>query len=1453
LTITLVGTAGATASSGSPVLTLPTGISFGDAAGFIGICSNANTLTPPAGYTVRSGWPKDGGSARFYTWVKDAVTASDSGTSVTFTHTGNKAVVACFVLHSGNGFPADWTDDLDFTGHAVTGTSYVTSSSTSTAAGDWGVAAFGIRGTGPFSDWTAASGLTERQDLTVSGSGAVGLHLCDSDGSIGAASTVWGPFTESNLSTSNGGGLTWLVKENATGGGGGGGGGGGTVFPRLGVWYARTGLSWPAAMAHAEDTYGPFQGHRSIYYPAGSLPIGTEVENAFDAGRDIHVFWKPWDSAGGSWADTDAGGYDTEIDAVAADVIALCSGTGRKIRLGLHHEPENDTTGASGNFSYAAYRGMWQQVRTRFDSAGASQYVTWVLSFMNSHTNPGNNPTGPGQNMIDLWGNDGVMDSLVDIVAQQDYIRDSADPATIATRWLEDLEFLVTHSTASRNWSYLDKPQAFTEWGADLGGTTADRGTNLHRAQTIDAIRGILADLASRNVVSVTYFDAITSSSASNGIDDPPSVDGVAFQTLKNASEAGQQAPPVTVAGVALARDNATGTSTSIPFVLPTGWQQGDYALAFLESNNLPTVSTVPTGWTLRDGPTDTVSANGRAWVYWKILQAGEPNPTWTISLSERPSGTMVLLRGVDATNPVHAVQPLAATATGTSHQVAAVATTATQAFVLTAWLARWADASGNGGVNYGTPPGTHTTDGTVSVNSGASAGSGGLVTHLTASPVAAGSHGPYTATFPVTCQGLVTQLALLPAGVQAAPQLTDAGAATDTLSVATGAVPKTLTDSGTATDAISIAAAQPAGQVVPTVTVQAAFDSQPMAATPLWTTLPDTGTGRVIAPLVVTHGRGDEFADVQPGTLSGALDNTDGRYTLGKTTGPHGTGVKVGRRVRVQLTYQGVVYPRFDGHANSWPTDWPVGGSQVAFSALSATDRLKRLGQVGELRSMLEEEILRDGPACYYPLSEGDGSAAAGSITPTPQASASDWPFGGGSGTVTFGEATGPGTDGLTAAVFAPQSQTSGRILRANPVTVDASGGQVTLECWFATTAAPTPNGMAMAALTTTAGDDAVILGIWLTGQVQAFVVGGGRGVFGNLSPVTYNDGHTHHAAVTLTRSGSTVTARLYVDGVQRQTGTYEAGPLGTFNQLDLGGYHVGANFAPYAGTLSHVAAHPTALAAARIQTHHQAGATGLVGERTDQRIARVADWVGLPAGDRALDVGDKLMGPQATAGKQPLEVMVEAARVEQGVLFVDGAGRLTFHRLSRRYNRTSPDLTLDCAAGHVSVPLPLPGDDFGVVNDMEVTRPGGATQRARNLISIDDYGLYRDSLEIPAASDTDAQAVANWRTGNYGDPRTRVPNLTVNLAKLHTIPGGPALVQQILALEISSLIRLTNLPTQAPGTSVDVFVEGWTETIDPAGGWAIELNCSPADHYTVAQLGLTATVTLPTARVAL
>jgi hypothetical protein len=1404
MTISRIGSFGAGVNSGNVSPLLPGGIAFGDAIGAVGITSTSRTLTAPAGWSLRSGFPVDVGNARFYVWTKDAVTADDSGTAPTWTvDAGNKVIVVGFVLRSSNGFPADWTDDLTFEAIATTGTVYTAPASVSTVDDAFGVSVLGVRGTDPTA-WSVAAGLTERQDLQRIGSGATALQLADSNGSIGPATTAWGPFSAGNISTNAGGGLTWLIKENATGGGGGGGGGGGAVYPKCGLWRNwDTDGAYLTRMAAAEQIYGDFQGHWGYYTGTDESTISSDVETAFAAGNEIHIFWKPYDV---SWADTAAGNWDTEIDSFAAEVIAMCSGTGRKIWLTVHHEPENDAL-ATG-FSAANFRGMWQQVRARFDAAGASQYVTWVLVWMNSHANPNQRFSGPGQGMIDLYGNDGVMDDLVDVVSQQDYIVKGTTPSVIATKWLEDLEFLVDNDDTGRHWSYLHKPQAFTEWGADLGGGVDDRGTQLHRAQTIDAIRNILPDLASRNVVEIRYFDART-----DEIVPPPAVDGTAFQALKVATEQGQPAGPGFLVGAVTVRDGETTTEDELTYNLAgvAGWQAGDVAVIFHNVNAVPTLDSLAAGWQIQQGPIANGSVQ-HAWIFWKELVAGEPNPTFITSQSVRGSGILVVVRGIDAADPFAAVSGLTATASGTSHASPAITVPVDDCVLLTYWGFRWTAA---GGTVYGTLPGSHDPVATVSPNGGANPAAGGLLGALEGQPVAAGTYGPYTATVPTTSTGLGAQVALRPASEPPAPVVSGQGVGTwGFAGAATGLVPTAVATEG----------------VMPSTRVLVAFDSDPFSTSPVY----DDITAYLQEPATITHGAGDEFSDIDPSTATFRLKNPDGRFTMGRTDGPYGAGVVPGKRLLVVLDYGGTAYVRFDGHVNNWPTTWDE-SLEVPIGSVTATDPMKRGGPVARLRSVLEQEILQDNPQAYYPLAEPEGARSAGSVAKTPAPAAAVRVLDQGGGLLEFSRGTGPGTDSLEAPIFTPNGQVGGQYLLATDAAVGSSSG-CWLSAWFNTTTTPAPNQMAIGGLLTMGGH-ALVLGVWVTGAVQLFYLHNGQAAAGFSSPQQFNDGRTHQAVATLSRSGSTVTARLYVDGVQRQTATFSASSLPVFSRVAMGGADV-TEFAPFRGTLAHVAAGAGALSAARVETQYKAGALGLIGERTDLRLHRIATWAGLPASRRAFDVGDKVMGAQNTSGKGPLEAMRDVERVEQGRVFYSATGLLTFHRRSRRYNRPV-DVTLNVAAGEVQIPASYPGDDFGMVNDFEVSRPDGATQRVIDQASIDASGVYTDSLEVPAESDRDAQSVAEWRVGTYGQPMVRFPSLTVMMAKLHSI--SPAKVEALLEAEIGSVIEMTNLPAQAPVTTDEQVIEGWTEVLG-VGIWTMTFNCSPHSVNQVWVLGQSA-----------
>ncbi len=675
-----------------------------------------------------------------------------------------------------------------------------------------------------------------------------------------------------------------------------------------------------------------------------------------------------------------------------------------------------------------------------------------------------------------------------------------------------------------------------------------------------------------------------------------------------------------------------------------------------------------------------------------------------------------------------------------------------------------------------------------------------------------------FPSTFPATFSGAASTSAFagVASGSGTAPQPAVSTPGQPTAEVATG--------TGAALDATTTGG----GVATLTFKYELALTTQPFDPSPSYTDITQYVL-RDPAP-EISFGRPDQFSAVEPATLRLALNNRDGRFTQFLTTGAYYPNIKIGKRIRVTATYNSVVYRRYDGHVNEWPTAWLANRVLYATADITATDRLKRFGQIGELRSMLEEEILLDcdavgaGGSAYYPLSEESLASSAGSISPQTQSPLIIDQIGVG-GSIEWGDGIGPGTDGLAAPMFVPASSANGQTLRGT-LTTPVGGAALTLEAWVR------PGigilSRIIAAVLDGSGN-AVSLSINQFGEAEAAGHRSAGETYAIAWATDINDGRTHHVAVTEAISGGTVTARLYVDGAERASTTFSSTALPTCRYIHIGGWKVNSSgYGVFAGTLSHVAAHTATLSAARILAHYQAGATGFAGERTDQRIARIADYMAIPSADRSFDTGDGTVGFQNLSGAQPLDGMRQVEQVEDGVLFINPAdGDLTFHKRSRRYNTTT-SFTLDATAKHIQHGIIFPGDDFGMINDYSVSRPGGALARAVNQASIDEYGLYRESAEFPAGDDTASYAAASWRVNTYGTPRTRLPSVEISLSRMDKI--SVSLVASIMAATIGTKIRISNLPTQAPATTVDGFIEGWTEVLDPTD-WRIALNLSPAD----------------------
>ena len=119
-----------------------------------------------------------------------------------------------------------------------------------------------------------------------------------------------------------------------------------------------------------------------------------------------------------------------------------------------------------------------------------------------------------------------------------------------------------------------------------------------------------------------------------------------------------------------------------------------------------------------------------------------------------------------------------------------------------------------------------------------------------------------------------------------------------------------------------------------------------------------------------------------------------------------------------------------------------------------------------------------------------------------------------------------------------------------------------------------------------------------------------------------------------------------------------------------------------------------------------------------------------------------------------------------------------------------------------------------------------GSVTVRAVNQASVDAYGEHRVDLQVATDSEGYLTDLANWRVNVYGEPRPRVPGMSVDV----TNAGG--WVASFLFMNTSTGITVQGLPSQAPAASDLFVVVGWSESVS-ATGHMVTLNMVPGDVF--------------------
>ena len=469
----------------------------------------------------------------------------------------------------------------------------------------------------------------------------------------------------------------------------------------------------------------------------------------------------------------------------------------------------------------------------------------------------------------------------------------------------------------------------------------------------------------------------------------------------------------------------------------------------------------------------------------------------------------------------------------------------------------------------------------------------------------------------------------------------------------------------------------------------------------------------------------------------------------------------------------------RFTQLAGSWPTEWPSGGDEFAVAAISGTDAQAQ-AEWWPLRSVVEEEPLLDGPVANYTLGEPAGAVSAADSSGN-QAPALT--MAGSGADVVFGNATGPGTDGLTAATFS-----DGRYLTL-PVTV----GNPTVELWFATTT----NDASLRILIASGGS---LVAYLQNGRL--FLDPGGN----DLGPVA--DGTWHHVSF----------SPAYLDGSIAPGGS---GHLTQSPTVTFGGGVV-AGHVNFIGSIAHIAMFSTGNSGARILAHYQAGSTGFAGESGTARITRLAGYGSVPVG--TLDASLTNVAFKDITGTSAAAAIQDVADAEMGVAYIDGSGKLTFHNRNRPVAKTTPDVTIDAN-------LLAPGTRFeydmqGVVNYFEVTAQAtGIQQLARNATSevTNKHGRRPQSKTYLVTTDAEALDRANWIVSTHAEPAARVGSLVFDVLTMTATQQ-----QAMLALEPDSWLRVTGLPGQTVGgTTADFTVQGLAEALN-TDAWTLTLNAA-------------------------
>lgn len=656
-------------------------------------------------------------------------------------------------------------------------------------------------------------------------------------------------------------------------------------------------------------------------------------------------------------------------------------------------------------------------------------------------------------------------------------------------------------------------------------------------------------------------------------------------------------------------------------------------------------------------------------------------------------------------------------------------------------------------------------------------------------------------------------------------------------------------------------------------VTVEMAFGISPSVAPAPedWTDITayvDLGpTGPAIT---AATGRDSVRAGITPGALSFTLVNTDDRWNPRNTTGPYYGLLDNGTHVRVRVSHDGTTWTAWTGFvANGWPQTITTRYPTVTITAhdvfgLAAQGEAPATAFDAEVASLAvpPDQWWQPGVDGWIDQAGGlVGQHTSMLVELDPVVDGEERSFGqiepDGYGLVAHPDALldpdSSNTIVVSAWIRLPDADSLALMV--------ADSGGTDLPLVFQSAPSNTP-GVDSASLTVTVGSAGVKVRVacpsWKT-EGDGYVT-----VTTDLSPagVGFTPNSRHHVQVAVTRpstsgwvctpdisatidgSGGTPLAaggriRVWINGTEA-TGyglvNLASTALGSAGPLRIGGSsaYYGVTTAPrYVGTIDHLMvwhAHPGSAADldAQALALTRAGVLAWAGDRLDQRLARIADGMGLTAHVGTLDASG-IVTQQGYRRSNPIELLQTIEHTEQGRVWADHDGAIRFSRRSWSWNdpeATTVQVTFSddpalLAAGAAQELLEagtvIADDPLDIVNVASVNSTNGRQQVVEDADSIARYGR-RNAVQLSNLlhpSDRQSRSIAEWIIDSQGTPKVKAQKVTFRVED-----NIDALAPLAAEIEEGWLVRIVttaglDLYAHVVGARHEWSYTGWTVTL--------------------------------------